>query len=58
MTEANDERPAKAGRKARQAEDGKPCRQCRGWGVISAPYGSGVFGTEDCRQCAGTGEES
>lgn len=35
----------------------KICRHCRGWGVISTPYGGGVFGTEDCRHCAGTGEE-
>lgn len=38
--------------------EGKICRKCRGWGVISTPRGGGVFGTDDCRQCAGTGEES
>jgi len=42
---------------AAEAEEPKLCRQCRGWGVISTPYGGGVFGTEDCRRCAGTGED-
>lgn len=40
-----------------EANAPKLCRHCRGWGVISTPYGDGVFGTEDCRHCAGTGEE-
>lgn len=51
--------PAPSYDAAEQADQPEPklCRKCRGWGVISTPYGGGVFGTEDCRQCAGTGAE-
>lgn len=35
----------------------KLCRQCRGWGVISRALGGGLFRTEDCPDCGGSGEE-
>jgi DnaJ-class molecular chaperone len=33
------------------------CRDCRGWGQITTVNGGGYAVTEDCRRCAGTGEE-
>lgn len=33
------------------------CRQCRGWGVVSRALGGGLFRTEDCPDCGGSGEE-
>lgn len=35
----------------------KLCRACHGWGTVTVRSGEYVR-TEDCRQCAGTGEES
>lgn len=35
----------------------KLCRECHGWGTVTSTYPGGLMSTEDCRRCAGTGEE-
>lgn len=36
----------------------KLCRECHGWGTVTIRYPDGMRTTEDCRHCAGSGEES
>jgi hypothetical protein len=43
--------------RADQPKAYKLCRQCRGWGVVTITHPGGLMSTEDCRPCAGTGEE-
>lgn len=39
-------------------ESYKLCRDCHGWGTVTIKHGGGLMTTEDCRRCAGTGEET
>lgn len=35
----------------------KLCRECHGWGTVEVCSVGGHRRTEDCRHCAGSGEE-
>lgn len=39
------------------AQQFKICRECHGWGSVEIRLADGMRYTEDCRPCAGTGEE-